>query len=161
MAVFTTGKGFEATHVINGFDWNSLCNASVVDIGGSRGHIGIEIARHFPLLHVTVQDLESTVSGAESEVPPEAAGRVHFMAHDFFVEQPVVANVYFLRWILHNWSDKYCIKILRSLIPALRPGAQVIVQEICMPEPGTIVNWREKQLRSVTSKCKPSITDCL
>jgi hypothetical protein len=25
---------------------------------------------------------------------------------------------YFLRWILHDWSDKYALKILRALIPA-------------------------------------------
>lgn len=31
-----------------------------------------------------------------------------------------------LKWILHDWPDAECISILRSLIPALRPGARVV-----------------------------------
>lgn len=149
MAVFTTGKGFEVSHVIDSFDWESLGNASIVDIGGSRGQIAIALAKHFQTLYVTVQDLEMTVSGAYSEIPTEVSERVHFMAHDFFTIQPVVADVYFLRWILHNWPDKYCIKILQNLIPALKSGARILIQEMCMPEPGSVVSWREKQLRFV------------
>ena len=33
----------------------------------------------------------------------------------------------------HNWADKYCIKILHNLVPALRPGARVIIHERILP----------------------------
>jgi len=149
MSVFTSGKGFEASYVVAGFDWQSLGNGTVVDIGGSRGHIGIALAKHFPSLNVIVQDLEMTVKGAEIEILAELEGRVSFQAHSFFDEQKVVADAYFLRWIFHNWSDKYCIKILHALVPILRPGARIIINEICVPDPGTTALWREKELRYV------------
>jgi hypothetical protein len=151
MSVFTSGKGFSASHVVAGFDWKSLGNATVVDIGGSRGHISIALATKFPLLKIIVQDLESTIEGAKSEVSPQVADRISFMARDFFSEQKVVANVYFYRWVFHNWSDKYCIKILRSLVPVLRPGVRIIINDICIPDPGTTALWKEKELRSVNT----------
>ncbi|TVY36627.1 O-methyltransferase [Lachnellula occidentalis] len=148
MKVFTTGKGFETSHVISGFDWQSLGAATVVDIGGSRGHISIALAMQFPALKLVVQDFESTVKGAENDVPESVVARVSFMAHDIFKEQTVVADAYYFRWIFHNWSDKYSIKILRSLIPILRPGVHIIINDVCMPEPGMMAAWRVKELRT-------------
>lgn len=95
-----------------------------------------------------VQDLPPVIAAAEKEVPPELAGRTKFMPHDFLTEQPVHgADVYFFRWILHNWSDKYCIKILRNLIPALKPGARVVINDNVLPQPGVLSQWQEERLR--------------
>ncbi|GAB1191677.1 hypothetical protein APSETT444_000859 [Aspergillus pseudonomiae] len=149
MSIMTNGKGFDVSHVVNGYDWSALNSATVVDIGGSRGHIAQAVASRFPSLSFVVQDLPSTVANAAADLPPQLVGRVSFMPHDFFNDQPVVADAYFLRWILHNWPDKYCVKILRALIPALRPGARIIINEICVPQPGCIPLWREKQLRTM------------
>lgn len=73
------------------------------------------------------------------------------MTHDFLLEdQPVKgADVYFFRWILHNWSDKYCVKILRGLIPALKPGAKIILNDNVLPQPGVLSRWQENRLRYV------------
>lgn len=95
-----------------------------------------------------VQDFEPVVSTAEKETPADLAGRVKFMTHDFFKEQPVSgADVYFFRWIFHNWSDKYCIEILRKQIPALKRGAKIVVNEYVLPEPGLLSKWHEDRLR--------------
>lgn len=47
-----------------------------------------------------------------------------------FQPQPVVgADVYLLKMILHDWPDEDATKLLRALIPALKPGARVIFVE--------------------------------
>ncbi|APA07270.1 hypothetical protein sscle_02g020400 [Sclerotinia sclerotiorum 1980 UF-70] len=67
---------------------------------------------------------------------------VEFMEHDFFKPQPVkCADVYLLRLILHNWSNNDCLQILRNLVPALKHGSKVLVNEIVMPD------WREIECR--------------
>jgi hypothetical protein len=73
------------------------------------------------------------------------------MAHDFFTEQPVKdADIYLLRFILHNWSDSYCIDILRRLVPALKDGARVLVNDIVLPDLGGMgSNVREARMRFV------------
>ena len=68
---------------------------------------------------------------------------------DFFTDQPVSADVYYMRSILHNWSDKYSVQILRHLTPALKPGARVLVHELVLPEPGTVSKADEKRMRYV------------
>ena len=48
--------------------------------------------------------------------------------HDYFEPQPVTdASVFILRNILHNWSDKYCTKILQRLRDAAAPHTQLLV----------------------------------
>ncbi|KAI5920332.1 S-adenosyl-L-methionine-dependent methyltransferase [Camillea tinctor] len=147
MQVFSQRPQFSLSYVTNYYDWASLGQAQVVDIGGSRGHISLALARQFDNLSLIVQDMEKMVENAT--VPEELQERMRFMAHDLFAPQPVQgADVYFLRWVLHNWSDKYCILILRALVPALKCGAKIIIQETLMPEPGTVAMWKEKNLRA-------------
>ena len=103
----------------------------------------------FPDLQFIVQDFEAVAlaSGA-SDVPSGLKDRVEFMSHDFMTEQPVKnADVYLFRWILHNWSDLYFIRILRNLIPALKKGAVILVNDFVLPEPGTLGLWQEERIR--------------
>lgn len=148
MNYFQSAPGFEAARVIDGFDWDLIKNGTVVDVGGSHGIVSIELARRFPSLRFVVQDRDEVVAESSRTVPADVADRVTFMAHDFFMDQPVQgADVYFFRWILHNWSDKYCVKILRALRPALKSGARVLIQDILLPEPGTMHYYHERKMR--------------
>ena len=148
MSLFASNKGMEPHHILDNYDWETIAGSGlVVDLGGNRGQIAIPLAHRFPTLNVVVQDLANVVDGAEALIPDDIKGRVKFMAHDFFTEQTVQAEVYYIRWCLHNWSDEYAIKILRCLISALKEGARVIVHDSCIPEPEDMPRWREKRLR--------------
>ncbi|EQK98076.1 hypothetical protein G6O67_007694 [Ophiocordyceps sinensis] len=148
MKMFATKPEHDAAYTTDHYDWASLGQARVVDVGGARGHIAMELAKRFDKLQVVVQDMDKVIQGAEAGVPPQLRGRVTFQGHDLFAPQTASADVFFLRWILHNWSDKHCILILRAQIPALKPGARIVIQDTCMPEPGSVALWRERELRS-------------
>ena len=48
--------------------------------------------------------------------------------NDFFTGQPVKnAAVYFMRMILHDWSDEYCVKILKHLRAAAAPVTNLLI----------------------------------
>jgi hypothetical protein len=67
------------------------------------------------------------------------------MKHDFFTPQVVKdADVYLYRWIFHNWGDDQSVEILRAAIPALKPGAKVLINDGCLPAPGT-GHWHEEK----------------
>jgi hypothetical protein len=120
----------------------------VVDLGGSPGDMCIDLARHYPKVRCISQDLLDVVSGVE--VPEDVKGRVKVAAHEFFTEQPVKnAGVYLFRWIFHDWSDKYALRILRNLIPALKKEARIVIGEVCLPEPGEVSNLVERQMKYV------------
>ncbi|KAF2732229.1 sterigmatocystin 8-O-methyltransferase precursor [Polyplosphaeria fusca] len=139
MSFLSTFPGLEPSYAVKAYDWASLGKATVVDVGGSHGLVCIALAKEFPNLQFVVQDLPKVIDDAKTKLPAELSQRVTFQAHDFFKEQPVKnADIYYFRWILHDWSDKYCVKILRALIPALKPGARLLFSERCLEAPCTL-----------------------
>lgn len=169
MAVWASRPDYSPLHVINGYDWAALFGTlsgsasdgqrvRIVDVGGAQGHVAMALAQKFPFLEIVVQDMGKVIEGAEAGLPEDLKndGRVRFMAHDLFAPQPLAARVFFFRWILHNWADKYCIAILRAHIAVLGPGVHIIIMDTVMPEPGentegavAVPLWVEKDLRYV------------
>ncbi|MCJ1270219.1 hypothetical protein MMC22_010115 [Lobaria immixta] len=152
MNFFGMKSGFEPKHIVDGYDWATINSGLLVDVGGSDGSLSIAIAERFPKIRCVVQDLSEVVMSAE--VPPALANRVQFIAHDLFKEQKLSADVYVLRWVLHNWSDKYSIKIVRNLIPALKHGAKVLIVEACLPEPEVLSPFEEREIRNLDMAMK-------
>ena len=153
MKLITTGPGFDLRFIAHGFGWSDLpAGSTIVDVGGSTGSTALELARTFPskAFKFVVQDLGETIASVSESTNTEAAEMgVTFMPHDFFTPQPISANVYLLRWILHNWPEAYCLRIIRALIPSLKNGARVLVMEIVMPAPGSIDNEPERKMRAM------------
>ncbi|KAL8893337.1 MAG: hypothetical protein Q9192_005370, partial [Flavoplaca navasiana] len=84
------------------------------------------------------------------KVHPDVRDRISFMVHDFFEEQPVKnAEVYYFRNIFHDWPDVQCITILQNLIPALKPGAHVIIDNFGLQDPLTLPPYQERVQRYV------------
>lgn len=55
--------------------------------------------------------------------------------------------VYYFRWIMHNYSTPYAVKILKNLVPALKPGARIVINDHCLREPGQENAWDETIMR--------------
>lgn len=136
-----------------GYPWDTIgdniAGGTVVDIGGSIGTSSILLARRFPNLKFIVQDLPGPIASGKDAVPADVSERVEFVVHDFFTEQPVNADAYFFRYIFHNWGDRKVLEILRALVPALRPGAKVIINDYILPEPGSMDIAQERRARCV------------
>jgi len=175
MLSLTGGEGYEIHHLLDSYPWTTIdsipqtathLHPTFVDIGGSHGFICTALATRCRNMHFVVQDLGKmiasapdlssvkdivTVDGKDEVVGTGILGdRVKFMARDFHTEQPIKgADVYFFRWILHNLSDKYALKVLRALIPALKRGAKIIINDHCLSEPGKESLWDDKIMRTM------------
>ena len=62
----------EDSVVVDNYDWASLGKATVVDVGGGKGFVCRTLAKYFPDLSFTVQDLEDTAN-AGREICPESS----------------------------------------------------------------------------------------
>lgn len=69
------------------------------------------------------------------EVDADLKARISFEEYNFFSPQPVQADIYIFRHILHDWNDEDSVKILSSLLPALKAGARVLISEGLLPQP--------------------------
>lgn len=148
MQAFGEGPDITPAFLVDNYPWSSLGASTVVDLGGSNGSVSIAIAQAHPALKFVVQDRADVIEAAkQSKLPEDVAGRVDLMAHDFFTEQPIEADVYLFRYIFHNWPDAYAVKILRQLLPVLKPGATVLVNDHLLPEPNTASLTTEREVR--------------
>ncbi|KAF7377232.1 S-adenosyl-L-methionine-dependent methyltransferase [Mycena sanguinolenta] len=126
--------------VLNAYDWGSLSTGSlVVDVGGGVGTLSLLLAGKFPQLKFVVQDQEDVIEQAKkvwNEKMPNAisSGQVTLQAHDFFTPQPQTgATVYLMKYILHDWSNEYCVKILTQLSAAATPTSTLLLLERLLP----------------------------
>lgn len=50
---------------------------------------------------------------------------------------------------MHNYSTPYAVSILKNLVPAMKPGAKVVIKDHCLREPGQETPWDERIIRSM------------
>ncbi|KFZ23080.1 hypothetical protein V502_02442 [Pseudogymnoascus sp. VKM F-4520 (FW-2644)] len=151
MGSLASGAGYEVEFFVDNYDWNSINEkaGTVVDVGGSHGFVSAAIAKKFDKIKFVVEDLPKALATAP-KFEGDLAERITFKDYDYFTPQPVKgADVYFYRWIIHNTSDKYAIKILQSLVPGLKKGARIVINDHCLPEPNTESPWDEKIIRTM------------
>ncbi|KAK6529440.1 hypothetical protein TWF281_008613 [Arthrobotrys megalospora] len=152
MSAFSTGQGYAVEHLVNGYDWNKLPkDATIVDVGGATGFVCVELAKSYPEFKFIVEDkVKAQLELGESTLDPALKPRFSYVTHDFFTEQPIKnADVYLIRWCMHNWSDKYAGIMIKSLVPALKNGAKVIINELALPDPNTANPWEERRIRTL------------
>ncbi|RFN43251.1 hypothetical protein FIE12Z_12510 [Fusarium flagelliforme] len=154
MASLTGGEGYEVGYFVENYDFSEVNNneGTFVDVGGSHGFVCVDLARKWGKMKFVVQDLPKTISSAPNPICEDegVTQRISLQAHDFFTEQPIKgADVFYFRWIFHNLASHYAITILKNLIPALKPGARILINDHCLREPGVENSWDEKLMRSM------------
>ncbi|OCH89739.1 S-adenosyl-L-methionine-dependent methyltransferase [Obba rivulosa] len=114
------------------YPWGDLGAATVVDVGGGVGGMSLDLAKMYPKLNFVVEDRPAVIKKAsavwQAELPKALEdNRVQLLAHDFFTEQPIkCAEVYIMRYILHDWPDAECIAILSQLRKSMGPSSRIL-----------------------------------
>lgn len=126
---------FVSSFLLNHNEFKGLFEGvqSMVDVGGGNGATAKAISEALPWLKCTVFDLPHVVEGLQGN-----GSNVTYAAGDMFRVVPH-AEVVLLKWILHDWSDIDCIKILqrcREAIPDKMHGGKVIIIDMIV-EPQT------------------------
>ncbi|KAI1212599.1 S-adenosyl-L-methionine-dependent methyltransferase [Annulohypoxylon truncatum] len=160
MSAYSSGPGYAPDHFVRarGDLLARLPKGSeFVDVGGGLGHFARALRESKQCQHLdfVVQDLEKVVcragdyagdlqndgshghpkNGNGNGNEGQRQGQIVFQAHDFFTPQPVKgAAVYFLRWILHNWSDEYAVRILRNIGQAMSEKSRLIIHDYCIED---------------------------
>lgn len=106
----------------------------IADIGGASGNVLAELLGPDPDRRGIVFDLPAIVPGAHDNLAHLGlADRVEVLAGDFFESVPT-ADMYVLSYVLHDWNDESCLRILDSIAAAAGTGARLLVIEGVVPE---------------------------
>ncbi|MER6239079.1 methyltransferase [Streptomyces clavifer] len=132
MTAMTRGLAHALAEVID------VADARVaVDVGGAGGNLVQTLMRRHPGLAGVVLDLPHVRAEAEASAARlGVADRFTFVGGDFFDEVPS-ADVHLLKFVLHDWDDDACVRVLRNCRRALRPGGRVLVMELLVDRVGT------------------------
>jgi hypothetical protein len=126
--------GLEGPCIAEGFPFNRF--STLIDIGGGAGHMLADILLAHPQLRGTVFDLPATTDVARQFLSARDFGdRAEVLAGDFFQAVPPGYDAYFVKSVLHDWSDDKCVEILQNCRAALPQAGRVLVTEIVL-EPG-------------------------
>ena len=110
--------------------------ATVIDVGGGHGLVMKSIKEKYPKLNCKVVDLESVVESA-----PDKNCGVEFVAGDFFKPETLPkADLIFMKYILQDWTDDNCKKILKSCHLALNEGGRLLLADSILPNAGESVS---------------------
>eukprot|EP00887_Chlorella_sp_A99_P002357 scaffold10.g2357.t1 len=112
--------------VAQDYPWARHAGGRVIDVGGGTGTALAAVLRAHPSLHGIVFDLAQPIAEARNvwaEQFVDLLPRVEFSAGSFFDASSIPSgDCYFLKHILHDWSDSESLRILRALRQAIPPG---------------------------------------
>ncbi len=104
--------------------------ACIVDVGGGRGSLLVELAKQLPESRGILFDLPHVVEGAEARFAAAGLGeRLSVVGGDFRTAVPQGADVYVIKHVLHNWDDDQALALLRRCVASMPPDAVVLVVE--------------------------------
>jgi len=98
-----------------------------LDVGGAGGHVIRAMMKVNPELRGGVFDLPHIVpAAAEAARDDGLSDRFTTVGGSFFEEVPP-ADLYVLKYILHDWDDDSCVRILRNCRSSLVEGGRVVI----------------------------------
>ncbi|KAM5555801.1 caffeic acid 3-O-methyltransferase [Rosa sericea] len=98
----------------------------LVDVGGGLGVTLSLITSRYPHIKGINFDLPHVIKDAPSYTGVEHVGG------DMFASVPS-GDAIFMKWILHDWSDEHCLKLLKNCYNAIPDNGKVIVVEALLP----------------------------
>jgi hypothetical protein len=108
---------------------------TLVDVGGGLGNLLMEILRACPGLKGCLFDLPEVIDDAREAVTAEGmVDRIQLTGGSFFDAVPVAADAYIMKYIIHDWDDERCVKILQNCKENLAPDGKILVVEHIVPE---------------------------
>ncbi len=106
----------------------------VVDVGGAHGILLAAILKANPKMRGILFDLQHvTLTAGDSLKTQGIEQRCEVVSGDFFDGVPPGADIHVLKQIIHDWSDKECITILRNCHQALKPNGKLLLVEMVIP----------------------------
>lgn len=102
----------------------------VCDIAGGVGVVLAEVLRRRPEVRGILVEAPLVLTEAAAYLNSLGlADRVDLRQGDLFGDLQVAADVYLLKWILHDWDNAACVRLLGNVADAMPSGAKLVVIE--------------------------------
>jgi hypothetical protein len=129
----TSFSGPIAEAVVATYDFADA--GTIADIAGGHGFLLAKVLKSAPQAKGILFDQPQVVAGADAVLQREGVDdRIEKIGGDFFREIPVEADIYLMKFIIHDWNDEQSVQILSNLAKSAKPGARVLLVESVVEE---------------------------
>ncbi|OSS47293.1 hypothetical protein B5807_09921 [Epicoccum nigrum] len=103
-----------------------------VDVAGGRGHDLLAFKKKFD--HIPGKYYLFDVPHIVNHHTLDLGDRVQRVAFDFFQDQVISdSRIYFMKFVLHDWSDEKCLAILKNVTSSMERGySQLIIEDFIL-----------------------------
>jgi O-methyltransferase/methyltransferase family protein len=127
-----SSSGIVNEAIVAAYDWKGL--GTLVDVAGGAGGTIAALLEATPTLTGVLFDLPHVIERArEYLIQRGVAARCKTVAGSFFDAVPAGADAYFMKHIIHDWSDQDCLRILSNCRAAMGDHARLIICERVIP----------------------------
>jgi hypothetical protein len=129
----------------------------LMDVGGGSGELIGAVASKYPDISGIVFDLPRCAETANHHLQRlGVSSRAKFVAGDFFMVIPSLADAILLKSVIHDWNDERSLVILGNCRRALPENGTLLLVERLMPElPGTGDEDRANAMSDLNMLCGP------
>jgi len=118
--------------VLAAYDFSGISH--LLDVGGGSGELIGAVLGQYPHLRGSVFDLPRCAEAATSHLARLGlADRAAFLAGDFFVSVPAIADAVILKSVIHDCDDQRSCMILQNCRRALPGNGKLLLVERIMP----------------------------
>jgi hypothetical protein len=130
-----TGNTRRSTQaVVDAYDFGQF--DTIVDVGGGQGVMLASILQAHPNVRGVLFDQPHVVATAGEVLRASGvADRVRVESGDFFAAVPAGGDAYVLRFVIHDWPDRECVRILTNIRAGLPRSGKVLLVENLVPPP--------------------------
>jgi ketosteroid isomerase-like protein len=122
----------ETAAILDAYDFATA--RRIVDVGGGDGTLLTAILRAQPAAAGVIFDQPEVIDDARARIRASGlAKRCSVVGGDFFEDVPSGADLYLLKWVLHDWSDAQAVEILHNCRRAMPPGSKLLLIERVIP----------------------------
>lgn len=125
-------SGMELKGIIENYDFKPY--KKIVDVGGGNGVMIHTILNNAPESSGIIFDEAHVIEKTITMIPENLKGRCSVAIGSFFNEVPQGADLYTMKWILHDWNDEKCIQILKNCYNAMPKGARLLIIDAVIPD---------------------------
>jgi hypothetical protein len=105
--------------------------STVVDVGGGHGSLLTALLATYPsIVKGVLFDQPHVIEEAWTAVDPALNARIQLQGGNFFTALPAGADVYMMKWILHDWNDADCINLLTTCRHAMASHSRLLAAEL-------------------------------
>jgi hypothetical protein len=107
---------------------------TIVDVGGSHGTLLAALLQANPAAKGMLFDRPNVIVEAQQAISGRGLNeRVELVGGDFFEEVPPGADLYLLKWILHDWDDAQSLIILKNIHRVAASHSKLLIVERLLP----------------------------